>query len=415
MRRPRRNFLASLSGAAAALALPRAVRAAGSGVVQADWMRALCRELNLIGPADKEMAPEQLARLLAAPSSVELDADALAMRSAGIRDEKKILQGSAPERWLTAGDKPGVVIFRTLIRRPGRHLIRLRVRGGPHLVSFGTQETRPIDSPPEARNDSVQQLSGVWLKSGWLELAVALAPGGAVERMIVHPEAGSPIAPPGGWHPDQPLTLGSKAATLARMARWENELPASEAGPTTLPIIGGFDHEGRSLRKVRVDQPGVYSLAVRVSGIPPPIVFFDETQLFLSAGLGGVRIPSGLGTVASLGTFEINGDDHDLTFEGNSGAIYELLHLKRVANDYAYLNLARSHGFELGALASEKSSALVTAAALGQNSGALRSFLVGPLSAQAKAARRVAPLPPPPQRPAAVSPVLPDGEGPWGK
>ena len=403
----RRTILGGLGAAAASLLLPRRVLAA-PGVSEKDWMQALIRELHLQRPGEKALDPAEVVKRLGAPSRTDLDADSMVLRTPSIRDEKHTIVGSAPDRWLaTSANQPGVVVFRTLIQRPGRHLIRLRSRGGPHLVSFGASETRTIDNPAEFRDDSVQDLEGVSLKPGWVDIAVSLSPGGAVERLVVHPEAGSPLSPPRGWFPDQTLTVGAKAAVLVRLGRWEGELPASEGGPRNLPIMGGYDHQGRSLRKVHIEEAGVYTLAVRVSGSPPARVFLDDMQLFLTPGIAGIKASPGLGTLATLGTMALTADDHDLTFEGAAGAIYDLLYLRRSPTEFSYLTVARAHGLELGPLASAKASAPVDSTTLNLNVAALRSLLIGTLSASATRSRASKAVPPPPSRPAPVSPVFP--------
>lgn len=404
----RRTILGGLSAAAASLLLPRSVLAAAPGVSEKDWMLALLRELHLQRPGEKELDPAELVKRLGTPSRIDLDAASMVLRTASIRDEKHTITGSAPERWLaTLSDQPGAVVFRTQIQRPGRHLIRLRSRGGPHLVSFGASETRTIDNPAEVRDDSVQDLEGVALTPGWVDIAVSLSPGGAVERLVVHPEAGSPLSPPRGWSPQQTLTVGAKAAVLVRLGRWEGELPASEGGPRNLPIMGGYDHQGRSLRKIRIEEAGVYTLAVRVAGSPPARVFLDDMQLFLTPGIAGIKTSPGLGTLATLGTMALTADDHDLTFEGAAGAIYDLLFLRRSATEFSYLTVARAHGLELGPLASAKASAPVDTTTLNLNVAALRSLLIGALPASATRSRASKAVPPPPSRPAPVSPVFP--------
>lgn len=398
----RRHFLACAGALVAGQLAGR--RAAAAIDNQYAWIAALARELRLVRRDEPTPKVDELIRRLGVPPVSELTADALVLRSNDVKAQKYVSTGRAAENWLTPSTGTGVVVFRTLVNRPGRHLVRLRVKGGPHLVSFGTRETRAIEAVEE---DAVREIPGLALKPGWTEIAVSLAPGGALERVVVHPEAGSPIAPIGGWKPAAPLTLGAKATTIVRLGGWEEELPPAEAGPRPLMIVGGADHQGRSVRKIRIEAEGVYTLAARISGMPPAQILLDEAQLFPRPGIAGIRPPAGTGTLVSLGTLALEARDYDVTFHGAGGAVHELLSLPRVANERRYLDIARAHGFENGRMAKLPPEAVVESWGIQQNVSSVRSWMIGPLTAPTAAAAAPVPLPRPPGYPDPISPVVP--------
>lgn len=403
----RRTFLGGLAGAAAGSLVASHADAQAAPLPQSVWMTTLARELGVL-PAGKTPSTAELARLLGAPQAATMTAAELAFRTASVKEEKVLLSGDATERWLSPGPEgAGTVVFRHQVQRPGRQLVLFRLRGGPHLVSFGAQETRGIELSGEDSG-----VATVSLTPGLIDLAISLAPGGSIERFVVHPEAGSPLSPLGGWKPDAPLTYGAKATTLVRLGGWEEELPPAEGGPRALPIIGGFDHQGRSVRRVRVEEAGVYTLAARISGTPPTAILLDDTLLLPTPGIAGIAAPLGkTGTLVSLGTLWIDDLDHELAFHGAGGAIHELLSLRRAPAEARYLAIARAHGFErAGADATALPGAVVGTAALGRNVSSVRAFLAGPISAPQRRAAAAQAVPTPPARPQPISPLMP-GDG----
>lgn len=404
----RRAFMGGLAGAAAG-SLVSTTAWAQAPIAQSVWMTALLRELGLLPAGGKAPSAPELVQLLGAPRAATFTAAELAFRTATVQERKILLASDASERWLSPADGGGAatVVFRHQAQRPGRQLVLFRMRGGPHLVSFGAKETRGIELSGEETG-----VATLAFDPGPMDIAISMAPGGALERLVVHPEAGSPLSPPGGWKPDAVLTYGAKAATLVRLGGWEDELPPAEGGPRALPIIGGYDNQGRSVRRIRLETPGVYTLAARISGTPPTAILLDDALLLPTPGIAGISPAAGkTGTLVSLGTLFVDDQDHELAFHGAGGAIHELLQLRRVSADARYLAIARAHGFERsGPDATAAPGASVGTAALGRNVSSLRAFLAGPIAAPSRRTATAQPLPTPPARPQAISPLLP-GDG----
>lgn len=298
-------------------------------------MRALCEVLALLAPGEVALDPVEMQRRLDRPARKPLAGDLVGTSAQIARD------GS----WLTSGGAPGSVLFRTLIRRSGRHDFTFQLRGGPHVVSFGAIETRTL---PQGDGEHVAHVSGVFLASGWLDIAVSMNPGGALGRVVAVPEALSPVAPIHGWRPKETLTYGAIATTIVRLGSWEEELPPHENGLATLPVMAGYDGGSIASRRVRIAESGVYSIAARVSGVLPSSVNLDGALVFPRPGIRGVTPAdsSRNGVLVTLATIALDKGDHQLEFGIEpGGSVKELLHLQRKGTEDDCMQVALAHGF----------------------------------------------------------------------
>jgi hypothetical protein len=188
--------------------------------------------------------------------------------------------------------------FRTTVTVPASALYVLAVEG------VGAQRW-VVDGRPLAHLDP-SQLGVAYapvivpLRRGPHEITVTLGPGARVERAELSAYRPLCLAPGEGWHSGQALTAGAQARTLVQVLGLERQLPRDGApieiegeafaessawgeraqGRLSPPASGGgwvaaVGSPAEFSYRVRLDEPGTFSLSARVDGASPQLWSID--------------------------------------------------------------------------------------------------------------------------------------------
>lgn len=258
---------------------------------------------------------------------------------------------------------------RAVVSIPATALYQIAVQGvGPQRWSVDGRAVGHVD--PSALG--VGHLPAVLpLAAGPHELAVTVTPRTRAERVEVTAFRPICIAPADGWRAERALSYGAKARTLVHAMRLETRLPlvgeaiaiegeryarATGTGGFTnrrlaLPASGdawatAADGPSEFGYRVRLPEPGLYTLLARVHGRSPQIWSVDgRYRLTLSPEADG-----GDFTWTHVFTLPLGAGEHVLRALLPRGAGVDLLRMqRRRSSDGDYLAVLDEAGFREGA------------------------------------------------------------------
>jgi hypothetical protein len=247
---------------------------------ESEWARELVESLGLADVLPPDAADAERFALLCADRA-ELVTESGGRRMPG-RSALRVVAEPPPE---SAPGEP----LRMVVSVPSPALYLLSVEG------FGRQrwvlDGRVIGHLDASGMGVAQAPTLAPLREGPHELAAYLAPEARVERVELSADRSLCIAPADGWHPERPLTHAAVARTLVHALGLERYLPAigegvSVPGADFSLSSGGGERSTRRLRngftgagwaragerpagfafRVRLAEPGLYSLLVRAPG-----------------------------------------------------------------------------------------------------------------------------------------------------
>jgi hypothetical protein len=245
---------------------------------------------------------------------------------------------------------------------------RLVVDGrGPGRWSVNGRPLGLLDPTPLGR-DVTRAL--VPVGAGSTEIVAKLGPGASIEQIALHPVHGFCVSPGDGWSSEEGLDFGDKARTMVQALGLQNRLPAD--GP---PLVTEGEHyegqpavgkattrdAGRPASKgawaladgataeftyrMEVDEPGVYTLLVRVHGGQRQVWSIGDEWI---AGLDpeGESLSFAWNEVATLPLLP---GEHLLRARVPADSGVDVIHLvKRRTGDMDYLRVLQGLGLREG-------------------------------------------------------------------
>jgi hypothetical protein len=323
----------------------------GSGRIFAEeeWAGTLVEALGLANalPADAETA-EHFSLLCAEGAELHTAAGG---RRAPADGAFRIVRDVAPrepgEPLRVVVDVPGTALYQLWVEGTGRQRWTVDQRALPHL------DVTPlgVGMAPAL----------VPLQAGPHELAAYMGRAARVDRFELVAVRQPCVAPEDGWHAGRPLSFAAASHTLVRALGIERLLPeeklaiqvAGAGFSSASPVeAGGADRGavGRGpaelLHQVRLEEPGVYSLRVRVRGKGPQIWSVDGRH---RAALAPRRASKKF-VWAHVLTARLASGEHAIRALMPDGAAVDEVHIVRHrATPGDHLDLLDQMGFPVGA------------------------------------------------------------------
>jgi hypothetical protein len=333
---------------------------AGDRIVSQDeWAAALAESLGIAGPLPVDHGAGDLFTLLCS------DRAELALEAGRRVPARTALRASAELPPARSPREPR----RAVVSLPAAALYQIAVEGvGAQRWSVDGQALGHVD-PSGIGVGHVPVV--VPLAAGPHELAATLAPQSRVERVEVSAYRALCIAPSEGWRAGHPLSFGAKARTLVQAMGFEGRLPlvgdaipiegegfvaASGTGGLTnrrLALPASADGWATAASspaefsyRVRLDEPGLYTLLARLHGREPQLWSVDgRYQLTLKPGEDADAF-----AWTHVFTLPLSAGEHVIRALLPRGAGIDVLRLQaRAASDSDYLALLDSLGFREGA------------------------------------------------------------------
>lgn len=354
-------------------------------LLERDWLAALAEILGI----PKTVSSDEVVRRLGPPAPTRLHWGDAARRSENLTMERHLDPAGSLE-WIVSRGGAGTVFFRVAAWRQGRFALRYRATGEGAFATVGGVGTWAL-TPGLPHEDRF--VLGLQLPAGEHEIAISVPPNVGVTTLALHPEALSAVEPLGGWHLDQPLSLGPKAVSLVRLLGWEGFLPPLDPRPRPLPVVGELRDSNWEVRTLRVTDGGVQTLVTATGALPYPILL-DERLL----------LPEPKAAVVRLGTLDLSPGDHLLKTPRDTHRLGEVLSIRREATPEAYLEVVRSQGLPEGSGEATDGVGRELMATNAREVRRLFGLAEALATAQAKAG---SPPALPPRRPPPISPIIP--------
>lgn len=197
--------------------------AAAATPTQRDWMVNLVDGLGFsFGLPDNPSDADYL-RILSGDRHLHLEAEEHHLPTDMVSVNTFLTFGAfSGKGWVNGIAVPTKANLRFLLPLPGRYRATAKVRSAGHVFHFG-KATATVPAGENRFHDV--DLGEFDLAAGEQTVQVDLPPNTSIDYLVLYAAPLPPIAPPGGWQPDRPLTFEDLAVCVAQALTLEKLLP----------------------------------------------------------------------------------------------------------------------------------------------------------------------------------------------
>jgi len=205
----------------AACLIPRSVVAA-EPVTQRDLMLGLVNGLGWSFGLPDNPADEDYLRILSGKRQIRLELEALTGIDTRLIPKDIFIFGNfSGKGWLQGPIKATSGTFAFLLPQSGTYKVKTRVMKKGFVLTFG--QTRLTADGGDQLVD--RDCGEVTLSAGRQQMTIDVPSRGGIDFVDLEAMPSTPIAPPGGWHLQQPLTTTDLAVVALQIMGLENRLP----------------------------------------------------------------------------------------------------------------------------------------------------------------------------------------------